>query len=230
MDDDNVKLPKQPDPKSAGWIHENESADTDDTPQVEASPVGFDNSSITDRVVLRAPLPDSAQTVEPAMSQTQDFVELARNEQDAMEDELFHEQGNEPDQPQQADALPDEEQLPQPDDDQPGETKDDAPLSDEITGQAEIAEETPQPEPPMKEKTAPIAIIPPMTDTAVVADPTDWEVERLDTQKEKRFLGMSPLQRFIFFLFLLIVLVILGTLFLALSGKISLPFLMQLIT
>jgi hypothetical protein len=42
---------------------------------------------------------------------------------------------------------------------------------------------------------------------------------------EKRFLGMTAVQRFFFFLLLLIFLVILGAMFLVLSGKISLPFL-----
>jgi hypothetical protein len=42
---------------------------------------------------------------------------------------------------------------------------------------------------------------------------------------EKRFLGMTAVQRFFFFLLLLIFLVVLGTLFLILSGRISLPFL-----
>jgi len=41
---------------------------------------------------------------------------------------------------------------------------------------------------------------------------------------EKRFLGMTAVQRFFFFLLLLIFLVILGALFLALSGKIAIPF------
>jgi len=41
---------------------------------------------------------------------------------------------------------------------------------------------------------------------------------------EKRFLGMTAGQRFFFFLLLLIFLVILGALFLALSGKIAIPF------
>lgn len=42
---------------------------------------------------------------------------------------------------------------------------------------------------------------------------------------EKRFLGMTAIQRFFFFLLLLIFLVILGALFLVLSGRIALPFL-----
>lgn len=42
---------------------------------------------------------------------------------------------------------------------------------------------------------------------------------------EKRFLGMTAVQRFFFFLLLLIFLVILGKLFLVFSGRISLPFL-----
>lgn len=41
---------------------------------------------------------------------------------------------------------------------------------------------------------------------------------------EKRFLGMTAVQRFFFFLLLLIFLVILGALFLVLSGRITLPF------
>jgi len=41
---------------------------------------------------------------------------------------------------------------------------------------------------------------------------------------EKRFLGMTAIQRFFFFLLFLIFLVILGALFLVLSGKIAIPF------
>ena len=41
---------------------------------------------------------------------------------------------------------------------------------------------------------------------------------------ERRFLGMTAIQRFFFFLLLLIFLVILGVLFLVLSGKIAIPF------
>ncbi|PKO09977.1 MAG: hypothetical protein CVU40_07095 [Chloroflexi bacterium HGW-Chloroflexi-2] len=49
------------------------------------------------------------------------------------------------------------------------------------------------------------------------------EAQRLLNPKEKRFLGMTAAQRFILALLLLILVIVLGTLFLLVSGKMILP-------
>ncbi len=49
------------------------------------------------------------------------------------------------------------------------------------------------------------------------------EAQRLIPTKEKRFLGMTAAQRFILVFLLLILVVVLGTLFLLVSGKMILP-------
>jgi len=63
-------------------------------------------------------------------------------------------------------------------------------------------------------------------DEVDIDQPVQQEEQQASPENhEKRFMGMTAVQRFFVFLFLLIVIVILGTLFLALAGKIALPFL-----
>ncbi|MDX9851944.1 MAG: hypothetical protein RBT01_15640 [Anaerolineaceae bacterium] len=49
------------------------------------------------------------------------------------------------------------------------------------------------------------------------------EAQKLVPSKERRFLGMTAAQRFILVFLLLILVVVLGTLFLLVSGKMILP-------
>ena len=55
--------------------------------------------------------------------------------------------------------------------------------------------------------------------------PRQKPLPRRRRKPEKRFMGMTAMQRFVATLFLLIVVLILGTFFLLLTGKIALPFL-----
>jgi len=55
--------------------------------------------------------------------------------------------------------------------------------------------------------------------------PRQKPLPRRRRKPERRFMGMTALQRFIATLFLLIVVLVLGTFFLLLTGKIVLPFL-----
>ena len=55
--------------------------------------------------------------------------------------------------------------------------------------------------------------------------PRQKPLPRRRREPERRFMGMTALQRFIATLFLLIVVLVLGTFFLLLTGKIVLPFL-----
>jgi len=60
-------------------------------------------------------------------------------------------------------------------------------------------------------------------EASFIEEESALEAQRLLVPKEKRFLGMTAVQRFILAFLMLILVVVLGTLFLLVSGKMILP-------
>ena len=60
-------------------------------------------------------------------------------------------------------------------------------------------------------------------EASFIEEESAMEAQRLVPSKENRFLGMTAAQRFILVFLLLILVVVLGTLFLLVSGKMILP-------
>ncbi len=60
-------------------------------------------------------------------------------------------------------------------------------------------------------------------EASFIEEESAMEAQRLIPVTEKRFLGMTAVQRFILVFLLLILVVVLGTLFLLVSGKMILP-------